>query len=182
METRIFWRMKCYQPFLQLTQNTYILCLFFLLYKRIFTSTTEMHQILSFASSMTTEFPRMTIIPMFFRSPCLLISIPSSRTRFMKGSYPRRMPSAARLPFNLMWICKENNFISQSKYNALKALPRSIDPTMKVGLNQQSSFSFRNRESSGEIIENLPNLLLSDVVNTSEEKVMHSCNASGLFS
>ena len=67
------------------------------------------HEIRSIASSMTTELPRTTTIPMLFRSPVFLISTVASTTRFMKGSKPRRVPSTWRPPFNLRQICDKND-------------------------------------------------------------------------
>ena len=58
----------------------------------------------SLASNITTEFPRRTIMPIWFLSPALVISIASSKTRFMKGSKPRRIPSIARPPLIFNWI------------------------------------------------------------------------------
>ena len=59
---------------------------------------------LSLASSITTEFPRTTTIPISFLDPSFLYSTDSSITRFINGSNPLRTPSTARPPLILRWI------------------------------------------------------------------------------
>merc|ERR1711931_571259 len=55
-------------------------------------------QIRSSASSMMIEFPRITTIPICCCSPVFFFSMASSMTRFMKGSYPRKIPDNWRPP------------------------------------------------------------------------------------
>ena len=59
---------------------------------------------LSLASSITTEFPRTTTIPIWFFDPSFLYSTDSSITRFINGSNPLKTPSTARPPLILRWI------------------------------------------------------------------------------
>ena len=63
-----------------------------------------LYHTLSLASSITTEFPRTTTIPIECLLPSFRNSVVSSITRFMNGSNPLKTPSTCRLPLIFKWI------------------------------------------------------------------------------